>query len=53
MFKIKDGHVFDLETPEGWNYLVLQKIDRQSKEWWKYTESWSAGSSFSTVQFSR
>ena len=48
MFKIKDGHVFDLETPEGWNYLVLQKIDRQSKEW-----SWSAGSSFSTVQFSR
>ena len=33
---------------EPWKYLIQQKNNRQNKECWKCTESWSGWSRFST-----
>ena len=50
MFKIKDGHKWELQTPENYENICSTNI-RQNKEWRKCTEARSGWSSFNTTQF--
>ena len=41
MFKKKDGYKLNYKHLKPWNYLVLQKTNRQNKKRRKCTKSWS------------
>ena len=53
VFKITDRYKFVLQTAETMKLFGSTKINTQNKEWIKYPKSWSSGSIFSTMQFSR
>ena len=48
LFKTKDGCNLEIQMSETMNYLVLQKIDRQSKKRRTSIKSWSSWTSFSS-----
>ena len=54
MFKTEDRCKLELQTPGTMKLFgSAKKINKQHKEWRKFTESWSGCSSFTIMQFSR